>query len=157
MPRTVNAITFEQLTTSCRHVHELMALGMTENLAIRNLEQFANIYAKVRIVGNASPDRADQYDVWSKAALKAKTGNPDKNFGQYVRVEHGTPRRKFARMVLSAFDKGALTDQALNELVDKYWKVAVITLEEDRQLNAVARQDFDSPDERWRAVGIEFS
>jgi len=41
-----NAITIEQLNTACRHVIELMDAGMTENLAIRNLELFANVYAK---------------------------------------------------------------------------------------------------------------
>ncbi|MEW5685743.1 MAG: hypothetical protein AB1942_12555 [Pseudomonadota bacterium] len=43
------------------------------------------------------------------------------------------------------------------ELVSRYWKLAVITVEEDARLNRVARSTvYDNPDERWKAAGIEF-
>jgi UDP-N-acetylmuramate-alanine ligase len=57
-------------------------------------------HAKYRIVGNTNVDHADQYTYWSKAARKAKTTKHKQAYGQYLRVEHGTPRRQFARDVL---------------------------------------------------------
>jgi hypothetical protein len=149
-----NAITIEQLKILCRHVKELRDAGMTENLAIRLLELSANVYAKFRRVGRASPDHADEYKLWSKAALKAKRANPRMPYGAYLRVEHGTPRRQFARLVLEGFDHGNLTEAWLNKLCDKRWKVAVITHEEDRRLPR--SQLFETPEERWKAAGIKF-
>jgi len=149
-----NAITLEQLRIACRNVSELRAAGMTENLAIRNLEQFANIYAKIRHVGHASPDHARQYDRWSVKALEAEAANPGRRHGEYLRVEHGTPRRQFARMVLAGYENGLLTDEWLNDLCDGRWRVAVITHEEDKMLSRSAA--MDDPEARWKAAGILF-
>ncbi len=42
------------------------------------------------------------------------------------------------------------------KLVKRYWKLAVITLEEDERLNKVARsKTFKTPEERWAAAGIK--
>lgn len=152
-----NQITLEQLNLACKHVLELRAAGMTENLAIRNLELFANVYAKLKIVGTASPDRADQFILWSKAAREARRERPDEKFGRYLRVEHGTPRRQFARLILEAYGKGELEREWLDALCDAKWKVAVITHEEDRRLNRTARSKlFASPEERWASAEIDF-
>lgn len=149
-----NAPTIKQIKIACRHVVELMNAGMTENLAIRHLELFSNGYAKYRLVGNANPDHVDQFILWSKTARKAKTAHPKRPVGQYLRVEHGTPRRQFARYVLNAFKKRKLTKQWLDKLCDKKWKIAVITHEEDKRL---ARSKlFKSPEARWAAAKIEF-
>ena len=43
-----NAPTIEQLNFARRHVLELIDAGMAENLAIRSLEIYANVYAKYR-------------------------------------------------------------------------------------------------------------
>lgn len=149
-----NAVTLEQLEIACRNVIELRAAGMTENLAIRNLEQFANIYAKLHHLGHASPDHANQYDQWSLKALEAEAANPGRRHGEYLRVEHGTPRRQFARLVLAGFEKGVLSEDWLNDLCDRRWRVAVITHEEDRLLNRSSVAD--DPEERWKSAGIEF-
>ncbi len=77
-----NAITIEQLNIACRHVVELMEAGMTENLAIRSLELFANAYAKYRVLRHVNPDHADQYALWSKAAKKAKASKVGVGYGQ---------------------------------------------------------------------------
>jgi hypothetical protein len=152
-----NAVTIEQLNITCRQVEELIDAGMTLNLAIRNLELFANVYAKMRVVGNSSPDHADQYETWSKAARKAKKDNPTLPYGQYLRVEHGTPRRQFARYVLEAFKKQRLTQEWMNKLCNKQWKVAVITHEEDKRLTKLGRTKmFQNPELRWAAAKIEF-
>jgi hypothetical protein len=43
------------------------------------------------------------------------------------------------------------------KLVERYWKLAVISLEEDKRLNKVARSKaFKTPEDRWAAAGIEF-
>jgi hypothetical protein len=41
----------------------------------------------------------------------------------------------------------------MNRLVRKYWRIAVITHEEDRK---ISRKWFKSPQERWAAAGIRF-
>ena len=90
---TKNAPTLHQIKMTCRHVIELRKTGMTENIAIRLLEQLTNMYGKFRVLGHVSPDHADQFDHWSKAARKAKAANPKGKYGLYLRNEHGTPRR----------------------------------------------------------------
>lgn len=74
-----------------------------------------------------------------------------------MRVEHGTPRRGFARKLLALYQKNELTAATMVELVDRDYRLAVITLEEDQYLNRIARSKmFDTPEERWAAAGIEF-
>lgn len=153
-----NAPTVEQLRMVCRQVVELMDDGgMSENWSIRLLEQMTNMYAKFRVFGKVVVDHADQYELWSKAARAAKAAHGQRPPGTYVRVEHGTPRRAFAREVLAAFKDGQLTKEWMDDHCERKWKVAVITHEEDRRLNKVARtKPFATPDERWAAAGIEF-
>jgi len=152
-----NAVTLKQIEIACQHVEELLASGVTENLAIRTLELFTNSYAKFRILKSVSPDHASQYKLWSRAARAAKAAHPKKALGKYLRVEHGTPRRQFARLVLTRFRQGKLTERWMNTLCNKRWEVAVITLEEDARLSRVARSClFDTPQERWEAAKIRF-
>ncbi len=149
-----NSITLHQLELACQNVLDLLEAGMTENMAIRNLEQFANVYAKLRVVGSASPDNVHQYETWSVSAREQYQLNPNRRPGEYLRVEHGTPRRQFARLILKGFKDGLLTEAWLNELCDLRWKVAVITHEEDKRLSRSAI--LDNPADRWRLANIEF-
>ncbi len=151
-----NTITMQHLKIVCRSMQELRKAGMTENFAIRHLEFLTNNYAKQIIIGKLSPDHADEYALWSKAALSAKIENVDFKYGQYLRVEHGTPRRKFARIVLKAHEDECLTQEWMDAHCQALWKVAVITHEEDKRLNRVAKLIFDTPEARWAAAGIEF-
>ena len=152
-----NALTVEQIKLACRHVDELTEAGFSENFAIRSLEIYANYYAKHRLLGRVAPDHASQYEHWSKAARKAKIANPDLAYGRYLRVEHGTPRRQFARLVLESYRKGRLTERSLNDLCRKRWKVAVITHEEDARLSKIGRSSlFNTPDDRWATAKIKF-
>jgi hypothetical protein len=152
-----NAPTIRQIKLTCRHVIELVDAGMTENLAIRNLELYANIYAKYLILGNTNPDHVDQYMLWSKAARKARVLRLKRASGQYLRVEHGTPRRQFARDVLEAFKKRKLTKKWLDNLCQRKWKVAVITHEEDKRLTKLTRsKSFRTPESRWAAGKLKF-
>jgi hypothetical protein len=148
--------TLDHLKLVCRHVVEMRSAGITENFAIRMLEQFANNYAKFRVLNHCSPDHVDQFTHWSKAARKAKAANPKGAPGTYLRVEHGTPRRDFARDVLEAYKAGKLTEQWMEKHCNQKWKIAVITQEEDRRLNKFKGQKFISPDQRWAAAKIEF-
>jgi hypothetical protein len=47
-----NKLTIDQLKIACRHVRELIEAGVTENLAIRSLEEFTDFTPKC-----TSPDR----------------------------------------------------------------------------------------------------
>lgn len=153
-----NAPTIDQLKMVCRHVEEMMTDGgMSENWAIRLLEQMTNMYAKYRILGRVKVDHADDYELWSKAARRAKAANPSGAYGTYLRVERGTPRRHFAREVLAAYKEEKLTKEWMDRHCDRQWKVAVITQEEDLRLNKLGRSKlYPTPDERWAAAEIEF-
>ena len=136
-----NRHTIEHLKVACRHVQELMAVGVTENHAIRTLELLSDFYAKLILEGPAAPHHVSQVPraQWSLAAKKLLAENPDAKPRDHFRVEHGTPRRGFARMVLKLYEQGDLSEQAMRRLVDRYWKLAVITLDEDAVLARVAR------------------
>jgi hypothetical protein len=150
-----NKLTTDQLKIACRHVRELIDAGVTENLAIRSLEQFADFYAKMHCGGSATPHHVRQVPrrQWSVAAREEFERNPLAK----LRVEHGTPRRAFAKKVMDLFDNDNLTEDAMATLIKRFWKLAVITIEEDARLNRIARsRAADSPDERWRRAEISF-
>jgi len=87
-------------------------------------------------------------------ALKAKKEKTNLKYGYYLRIEHGTPRRQFARLVLEAFRHNKLTKLWMDKLCDTKWKVAVITQDEDKRL---ARSKLDkSPEARWEVAKIKF-
>lgn len=154
-----NAVTVEQLRLACRHVEELIAAGVTENFAVRTLELFADVYAKCHMggKGQTSPHHVNQVSLWSVEATKLLAANPTAKPREHFRVEHGTPRRGFARLVLRLYQQGEMSESSLNALVRRHWMLAVITLEEDQKLNKGLRsQMFDAPVDRWRAAGIEF-
>ena len=152
-----NAIAIAQLKLACRHVEEMMAAGVTENLAIRTLELFADVYAKMHNGGTASPHHVGDVKLWSIEAQRLRNRMPNAKPRSHFRVEHGTPRRAFARAVLSLFQKNDLSRKTMSELIEREYKLAVITLKQDRHLNKVARSKrFDTPEERWAAAGIEF-
>jgi len=152
-----NAVTIEHLELACRHVKEMIEAGVTENLAIRTLELFTDVYAKLRIGGSATPHHVDQVTLWSVKARHLRDALPDAKPMTYFRVEHGTPRRGFARKVLALHEKNRLTERTMANLVKRDYRLAVITLDEDRALNKIARSKcFDTPEERWAAAGIQF-
>jgi len=154
-----NQLTVEQIQIACRHVDELMQAGVTQNLAIRSLELYCDLYAKLLHGGKATPHHVTQVHPqhWSRAARILHKKPPSKRVGDYLRVEHGTPRRAFACMVLAMYRKNRLSTATLNALARKRWKLAVITLKEDVILNRVSRSiPFVSPEQRWRAAGIRF-
>jgi hypothetical protein len=152
-----NAITIAQLKIACRHYEEMLAAGITENLAIRNLELFAELYAKLRVIGTGSPNHVSLIELWSVKALRKARGLRDAltNAGAYFRVEHGTPRRGFARKIFDLYRLNKLTVHTMNALVSRHFKLAVITVEEDEHLNKVARSTmFPTPEKRWEFGGI---
>lgn len=154
-----NRPSIEHLKIACRHVQELIAAGVTENHAIRTLELFSDVYAKMHKGGSATPNHATQVPLaqWSVAARQLIGQNPNAKPRDFLRVEHGTPRREFARMVMRLYETGELNENEMAILVNKYWKLAVITVEEDQTLNKKFRSKlFTSPDERWRAANIFF-
>ena len=120
----------------------------------------ADVYAKLKIIGNASPDRADQFEKWSKEAVKLWSQKlkekPKPPFGRYLRNEHGFGKTRFAEKVLEKYKTdGKLGEEMMDELVDRYWRVAVITLEEDKKLDRTNTAG-KSAEHRWSDAGIEF-
>jgi hypothetical protein len=72
-----NAVTIAQLELACRHTEEMMAAGVTENMAIRTLELFVDVYAKLHIGGAASPHHVDDVKLWSVDALRLRNRMPN--------------------------------------------------------------------------------
>jgi hypothetical protein len=134
-----NAVTIDHLALACRHFEEMIAAGVTENGAIRTLELFADVYAKMHRGGSATPHHVDQVDLWSVKARRLRNRIPDAKPKDHFRVEHGTPRRCFARKVVELYRKDKLSEKNMAKLAERYWKLAVITLEEDERLNKIAR------------------
>lgn len=130
-PVSKNAITIDQLKLACRHVEEMIAAGVTENLAIRTLELFVDVYAKILMGGSATPHHVDQVTLWSLKAKRLREAIPDAIPRDFFRVEHGTPRRCLARKVLVLFDKNKLNATTMARLVKHEFNLAVITLAED--------------------------
>jgi hypothetical protein len=155
-----NQPTIDHLKLACRHIDEMMEAGITENIAIRTLELLSDVYAKLHQGGAATPHHADQVKLWSVAARKMRTANKKANAkaGTYLRVEHGTPRRVFARKIMVLHHASKLNTRTMNNLVRRYWKLAVITLEEDARLAKSAPRStmFDTPELRWATAGIVF-
>ena len=140
---------------ACRHVEEMKKEGVTENHAIRVLKLLADIYANLLKGGTASPYSAGRVELWSLKARKFKNYKP---YGKYVRVEHGTPSTTFARMVLQLYKDNKLNQKEIDNLVNRYWKIAVITLNEDKRLNEIGARSkmFKTPELRWEEAGILF-
>ena len=158
---SVNLITIPQLQLACRQYHQLLKAGISKNYAIRLLELFADQYARQYKggAGRFNVLRARDIPLWSKAARKYKKGIVIGKLKprDYVRVEHGTPRRSFADKILVLYKKKKLTEKHVNSLVDNKWELAVITLKEDARLNKGFRtKALNTPRDRWRSVGIKF-
>ena len=154
-----NRITIEQLNLVCRHYAELRAAGITENLGIRMVEHFADVYAKLHHGGSATPHHVEQVprQQWSKAAIAFREQNPELPPRGHLVVEHGTPRRALARLVLDLHMQGRLDAASMDALVRQNWRLAVLTVAEDAALNRAFRSKlFDKPEDRWKAAGIEF-
>lgn len=152
-----NQITIEQLQLACRHVHEMRSAGVSENMAIRTLENFADVYAKLHTGGSATPHHVDQFELWSVRARALREDLPEGKPRDYLRVEHGTPKRAFARMILDLFSRDQLTSAEMARLISRYWRIAILTIEEDERLNRIARtKAYQRPEDRWAAAGIEF-
>ena len=155
--KSKNEIAIVHLNLACRHVDEMIKAGVTENLAIRTLEIFTDVYAKLHKGGTASPHHVDQVKLWSIEARKLRDTKPEAKPKDHFRVEHGTPRRAFARMAFDLYQKDKLNKKKMNQLVENFWKLAVITLEEDKRLNKVARSKvYETPEARWAAADIKF-
>ena len=154
-----NNITIQQLKISCRHYEELIAADVTNNYAIRLLELFCDTHAALQNGYSVTPHHVDKvrWEQWSVKARKFKEDNPiAKPFDNFV-VEHGTPRRAFAGMVFKLWKEGNLVESELASLVTRRWKLAVLTKEENSELNKKSRSKvFDSPDKRWADAGIKF-
>ena len=159
--KSTNEVSIEQLEMVCRHVAKQEKVNLSENYRMRLITLLADTYAKQHVIGTTSPDRADMFRKWSIEAIRVwdKALKEDKNpkYGKYLRNEHGYGKTMFARRVVQAYENagGSLTRRAMNKLVKEYWRVAVITLEEDKRLDRTNKKKLPA-EERWANADIEF-
>jgi hypothetical protein len=134
-------ITYEQLMLTLKTYHELLDAGLSRNWCGRTLFMVIDIYASQSIRGLPIP------------VSKAAHGLPKSQ----CRYEHGTPMSAIITMFIEAYKANKLTKESSLEIA-KLWRVAHITLEEDKRLNAsgLRSKAMNLPHERWSQVGIEF-
>ena len=162
--KSKNDITIEQLNMACGHFNELVKAGVTQNIAIRQPLKMVDIYAKMRVIGKCSVDKANEFKHWSIEAKKvwdqAILNDPNAKYGSFVRIEHGTPRTQFTQIVLAKYSENkSLTIKIMEDLIRRKWKVAVITRDQDARINANGDRinpGSKSPEKRWHDAGIEF-
>ncbi|MGA7871583.1 MAG: hypothetical protein WCA22_11865 [Candidatus Binatus sp.] len=115
-----NSITIDQLKLACRHVNEMIHAGVRENLAIRTLELFADKYAKLKKLKKTGPNNVNQVKLWSIKARNLLDAKPDAKPRDYFRVEHGMPRRGFARKIRELEKRHQLNTETMNKLVERF-------------------------------------
>jgi hypothetical protein len=151
-----NDISIAQLQLACKQYKQMRKAGVTENYAIRQLEFFSDVYSKIATHKSRAVHHVSRVKLWSRKAIRWRNKNPDAKARENLRVEHGTPKRAFARIVLGLHDAKKLTEKEMAKVVKQYWKLAVITIDEDLRLNKYARsRKYSSPRKRWRAAGIK--
>jgi hypothetical protein len=99
MKPSKNKLTTDQLKIACRHVRELRAAGVTENLAIRSLEQFADFYAKAHSGGSVTPHHVRQVHrrQWSMLHERNSNGTLLQSCGWNMeRLAEPLPRRSWS-------------------------------------------------------------
>jgi hypothetical protein len=85
----------------------------------------------------------------------------ESNCGQRLRLPPTAKTRKpntqFALLVFDLYKRRKLTEAKLRGLYDKLYKLAVITGEEDQQINdaGLRAKMLSSPEERWLKAGIK--
>ena len=148
--------TYPVLVLGLEYAAKLRETGMLRNYYLWELKHELRTYHFGRNELYAGPNGVpyDQIDLWSERALEEYSRT--KSTRNFVK-EHGTPRTPFAMKILDLYLSGNLTEEAINNNMDYYYKLAVVTKDEDRQLNAIgARSEmYETPNERWAAAGIK--
>jgi hypothetical protein len=68
-----NQPVIDHLKMACRHIDEMMAAGISENIAIRTLELISDLYAKLH-QGGAACGVADEASLSSGVTRRASPG-----------------------------------------------------------------------------------
>lgn len=154
--RVHSIITHSQIELACKHLTEMVKIGVREDIAGRTLDVFVDVYAKMFHGGTSSTHTPAQVhnDYWSDAAKALVASGTTLQRGD-IQVEHGTPRRRLSELILTTYQKGSLSAVELDRIVDERWMVAVVTREEHRRLEN--EELPDSPEARWAAADIRFS
>jgi hypothetical protein len=131
--------------------------GADPNCYLRELMERidgANSARRSYYVGPAGYDKF-KLELWSMEALRVVSKDP--NAIKQLRVEHGSPRAAYAARILDLYIKGILTEEVFYQDLDRLYKLALITLEEDLKLNAAGLRSkmLETPEARWGRVGIE--
>lgn len=134
--------------------HEAMAFGIPQNVCNRNLKLQLGHYWEMKELGEKS-----QTSPKAKLSLPRSKGAQHITDGRELVVEHAMPRQVIVNMLLAVKEP---SERKIRNLLAKYWRVAAVTLSEDKSLTdaglrAVMPSDWDgvNPWARYEAVGIE--
>jgi hypothetical protein len=134
-------------------VKQLEALGTSENAYYLLIDDWIDGYMRSLMHEfTAGPYHPLKTRHWSRKAIEAYK-NDKKSL---LRVAHGTAKRNISRLVFAHYKAGKLTEDTMLAIAQRYWKIAVLTKEENSRLDKVARSTMhDTPDERWALIGAE--
>jgi hypothetical protein len=147
--------TYECVLLALAYMKKLRDAGVTHNKVHREIMfriDGANNARKGHYSG-AKGFNKSTIDLWSAKALAAFKKDPTVK----LRVEHGSPRTPFAQRIFNLYLRDKLTEKLFNKMLDEHYKLAVITLEEDKRISANGHRSVmhDTPDMRWKAAGIK--
>jgi hypothetical protein len=149
--------TYQVLMLGLEYAVKLRESGLLQNYYLWELKHRIEAYYFGRNALYSGPNGVPyvQIRLWSKRALEEYSDNR-KNTKNLVK-EHGTPRTPFAIKILNLYVNGSLTEGVMNDNIDRYYKIAVITRDEDRRLNRIGARSkmYTTPEERWIAAGTE--
>jgi hypothetical protein len=148
--------TYPILILGLEYAAKLRESGMVQNFYTWELKHRIEAYYLGRNELYAGPNGIpyEQIDLWSEKALESYSRK--KEDARNLVREHGAPRTPFSAMVLDLYMSGNLSEKVMNDILDLHYKLAVITKEEDKQLNAIRARSklYPSPEERWAAASI---
>jgi hypothetical protein len=151
--------TYPTLILGLEYAAKLREAGLVQNFYVWELKHRIEAYYLGRNNLYAGPNGIpyEQIDLWSEKALEEYSN--DKKAKRDLIREHGAPRTPFAIMILELYLSGDFNEKVMSEKLDLHYKLAVITKEEDRRLNAIRARSkmYPSPHERWAAAGINIT
>ena len=140
-------VTYAQVIKAFEAYDIMTDAGVPENLSLKIFDVLVNVYASEIHAGRPVPFSRAAQQVLAKGGSKRD-----------LILEHGTPRRALTLHLLKVRRANKLSEDAMKQIIEKYWAIAHITKEEDQRLRDLGLRSkmMDTPRDRWGAAGIEF-
>lgn len=141
-------VTYAQVIKAFEAYDIMTDAGVPKNLSLKVFDVLVNVYASEVHAGRPVPVSRAAGQVLTKGGSESD-----------LILEHGTPRRALTLHLLEVRRANKLSEDAMKQIIEKYWAIAYITKEEDQRLRDLGLRSkmMDTPRDRWGAAGIEFT